>query len=322
MSGSDRGPIFRFVASFALTCAVGGGLILAVAVVANIGNFGIEAQDKDERLPDPLYESERLSALWFMNAAKASTTPVWIIGTSISMRGFDTCSLDGFSNFSRPGQTIADVLNWLPEALRSNSRVRHVFIEVSAEAGGLEAGVGIDLHHGRFWPNLSFELAVKSLEALLSGNSVVHCVPPPLERRHDLMPWTPHMQAGQTQAALNKMLGAMAPWCAASPQNQVVLFLPPWFREPELPPRIGETLRNFRTEVKREARALRSLVPECAVTVYEMQPPDGYALEQWMDFRHFGPALGRRMLRRMLTEPGTATPAARTLDALRSERRS
>lgn len=322
MSGSDRGRIFRFVASFALTFAAGGALLLAVAVVANLGNFGVEVQDKDARLPDPLYESESLSALWFMNAAKASTTSAWIVGTSISMRGFDTCSLDGFSNFSRPGQTIADLLNWLPAALRSNSRVRHVFIEVSAEAGEREAGAGIDLRNGRFWPNLSFELAVKSLEALISGNSAARCAPPPLERRHDLMPWTPHMEAGQIQSALQKMLRAMAPWCAASPQNQVVLFLPPWFREPELPPRIGETLRDFRAEVKSEGRALRSLVPECAVAVYEMQPPDGYALEQWMDFRHFGPALGRRMLRRMLTESGTSDPAARTLDTLRSERRS
>ncbi len=290
-----------------------GGAVLAIFLLgvlatdfvtrqADVLNQSRHRLPTTQGLPRVLHSYPALANTWLANTAAASDAETWVIGTSISLYGFDPCSLPNTANFSRSSGIMQDAVQWAGKAARDNPSVQTIVLELSlgeARVNSFDMGPrAMDV-----W------LAVWKLSAVDAWNASApeagSCASPfsdadrPL-RQINLPPPSVLRERSDDILDLSGDLGA---WCAAEPGRRVVFFQPPMnpvveTAQPELPAALAGVTPVLAALV--EDFVVRN--PGCNASFTDLKAPRATP-EDWIDANHFRPSLGNRLLGGLLARP-------------------
>ncbi|QIE42976.1 hypothetical protein G5B39_13040 (plasmid) [Rhodobacteraceae bacterium SC52] len=269
---------------------------------ANVLNETTRVLPETQGLPGPLHYYPKQANAWLENTASASQAEVWVIGTSVSLRGFDPCATSGMANFSRSAADITAAARWAGKAATENPHIETIVLELSLS----EPDMNLDADASR---TINFVLA---LQKFLQGEEWVatpddsgSCANPFSNRYFPFKPVsTPDLDRLRSRKSgfLDNARG-LGDWCAAEGNRRIIFHLPPlnpvvYRRQPELEPVMKEVSDILSTLVQ----DFTALHPACNA-VFRAPDADASTPEDWMDGLHFRPSFGTPYLESLLRQP-------------------
>jgi hypothetical protein len=278
-------------------------LVIGAADVLNDAGARMPAH---QGLPRALHRFPALADRWLENTARAGEAETWILGTSISLYGFDPCRVANAASYARSAAQFGDMLDWATRAANANDHVRTIVLELSL---GEITAPARDVLGNRA------ALLALSLRKMASGRGdepvppgaarAVSCASPFPDADRDLrqLPLLSPSEAFSRAEAAAQRSERLADWCAQAPGRRIVFHLPP--ANPAAiaaQPDLRSTLDALRASLESQIGSLARRHPDCRMA-FHAPGAAGSHPRDWQDAVHFRSDFGTGLLNNMLAAP-------------------
>jgi len=272
----------------------------AVTRKANLLNQAKLTLPNNHGMPKILHSFPNLADKWMKNTASTGTAQVWLLGTSISLLGFNPCSNPNTANYSRSAAYYGDMLFWATEAASKNDAVNTMVIEVSLAKKPTPRAESPDMRSRVFFMSMIELLSKRTYHsAQTDGGS---CASPFSLENRIIRP----ILIPESEILRNRGLdffdrsNALGDWCSESSDRHLIFFLPPYNPKVVSQQKLKPTLDRLQEKLKVQAKIFQQRHPTCRISfhVAEASPSDSAA---WIDANHFRPSLGNRLLEELLS---------------------